>query len=263
MRTIAIDGADAFYTGAIAEAIVEAVNNAPKPGGMTLADVAGYQPVKRTPVCGEYRDYEICSMAPPSSGGVTTLQILMQLERFDIKAIEARSVEALHLLLESSRLAYADRAVYLADQDQTAAAGGLTAEALIAGMLNPAYIAARSALINREQAAETVEAGDPSQFEIWADAGKWNGYAPGEAYEPPSTSHFTIVDSAGRVVSMTTTVESVFRLKPDGGGDDPQQSAHRLFLPANPQRGACRQCGRSRQTSAFVHVARGGVWPRW
>ncbi|MEO0850084.1 MAG: gamma-glutamyltransferase family protein [Pseudomonadota bacterium] len=235
VRTIAAGGADAFYTGPIAEAIVEAVNTPKRrvtvnredadrdqapttedaledliPGGMTLADLANYRALKRTPVCGEYRQYEVCSMAPPSSGGVTLLQILMLLERFDMAGAGAGSVEALHLILEASRLAYADRAQYLADQDQTAAAGGLTQDALVAGLLNPPYIAARSALIDITARMDDVDAGDPSAFVVTDAAGQWNGYAPGDSPEPPSTSHFTIIDGAGRVVSMTTTVESVF-----------------------------------------------------
>jgi len=236
VRTIANGGADAFYTGPIAEAIVAAVNNpkrrvtvnrgeaaTPKdnpstedrledltPGGMTLADLANYRALKRTPVCGEYRRYEVCSMAPPSSGGVTLLQILMLLERFDVAGAGAGSVEAVHLILEASRLAYADRAQFLADQDQTAAAGGLTQEALVAGLLNPPYITARSALIDPQMAAQEVVAGEPAQYTVENSAGQWNGYAPGDSPEPPSTSHFTIIDGAGRVVSMTTTVESVF-----------------------------------------------------
>jgi len=218
LRTIANEGAESFYTGDIAAEIVEAVNTAPRPGGMTLEDIKNYKTIKRTPVCGEYRNYEICSMAPPSSGGVTTLQILMQLEKFDIASAGAGSVEALHLLLESSRLAFADRAKYLADQDQTAAAGGLTADELIAGLLNPAYITARSSLIDISTAADDVSAGDPSEHDIDGNAGQWNGYAPGKSPEPPSTSHFTIVDGEGRVVSMTTTVESVFGSNQMAGG---------------------------------------------
>ncbi len=218
VRAIANGGADAFYQGEIAQSIVDAVNNGPRPGGMTLEDIANYRTIKRAPVCGEYRDYEICSMAPPSSGGVTTLQILMQLERFNMRAAGAHTIEALHLLLESSRLAYADRNSYLADQDQTAAAGGLSQEELIAGLLNPAYVAARSQLINPDIAAEEVSEGDPSQYVIEGTAGKWNGYAPGRSPEPPSTSHFTIVDGKGRVVSMTTTVETVFGSNQMAGG---------------------------------------------
>lgn len=210
LRTLSEKGPDSFYSGEIAAAIVEAVNGGPNPGGMTLDDLANYRPVKREAVCGPYRDYEICSMAPPSSGGVTLLQILALLQPFDMKGAGAGSIESLHLLFEASRLAFADRNKYLADQDQAAAEGGLSQEALIAGLLNPDYLASRAALIRRDAAAAEVTAGDPSKFAVDADAGKWNGLAPGASPEPPSTSHFVIVDGEGRVVSMTTTVEYSF-----------------------------------------------------
>lgn len=211
LRLIAEGGAQAFYTGEIAEAIVAAVNGAPNPGGMTLADLAAYRPVKREAVCGGYRVYEVCSMPPPSSGGITLLQILAFLEPFDMKAAGAGSVESLHLIFEASRLAYADRNRYLGDLDQSEAAGGPTQDALIAALLNPPYLAARAALIDRAVAAARVEAGDPSQFPPASGArpGAWR-FADSVSPEPPSTSHFTIVDGEGRVVSMTTTVEFAF-----------------------------------------------------
>lgn len=208
LRLLSEEGADVFYEGPIAEQIVEAVNGAPNPGDMTLDDLAGYAPVKREAVCGAYRAREICSMAPPSSGGVTLLQILALLEPFDIAGAGAGSVEALHLLLEASRLAYADRNQYLADQDQ--AREGLTGEALLAGLLNPDYLAARAGLIDPARAAANVEPGDPSSYAGDADAGKWRGLGRDASPEPPSTSHFVIVDGKGRVVSMTTTVEFAF-----------------------------------------------------
>ncbi|MEM9495309.1 MAG: gamma-glutamyltransferase [Pseudomonadota bacterium] len=210
LRKIASGGADAFYTGDIAAEIVDAVNRAPNPGGMTLEDLAGYRPVKRDPVCSFYRDLQICSMAPPSSGGVTTLQILTMLERFDMAGAGAGSVEALHLLLESSKLAYADRRQYLADNDQSSATGGLSQEEVIRGLLNPPYLAARSALIDATTAAESVEPGDPSLFEQDETTGRWRNLAADASPEPPSTSHFVVVDAMGRVVSTTTTVEFAF-----------------------------------------------------
>ena len=210
MRIIAEGGADAFYEGAIAEAIVEAVNTAPNPGGMTLEDIAAYKPIKRAPVCGAYRAYEICSMAPPSSGGVTTLQIMAMLEPFDLAGAGAGSVEALHLIFEASRLAYADRNEYLADNDMLDPARGLSAETIIAGLLNPDYLAARSSLIDPAAAAAEVAAGDPSAYAVDETAGVWSRFGADASPEPPSTSHFVIVDGEGRVVSMTTTVEFAF-----------------------------------------------------
>lgn len=210
LRTLIEKGPEAFYSGAIAEEVIEAINSNQQPGGMSLDDLANYRPVKREAVCGPYRAYEICSMGPPSSGGVTLIQILSMLQRFDVAGAGAGSIESLHLLFEASRLAYADRERYLADQDQSAAEGGLSQEQLVAGLLNPPYLAARAALIARDHAAESVEAGDPGAYAIDASAGKWRGLGADASPEPPSTSHFVIVDGEGRVVSMTATVEFPF-----------------------------------------------------
>ncbi len=210
LRTIAQQGGDAFYTGGIAQAIVDAVNNAPNPGGMTMSDLADYRAAKLAPVCGDYREYQVCSMAPPSSGGVTLLQILSSLEHFDIAGAGAGSIEALHLLFEASRLAYADRNEYLADNEMLAGEDGLSPEEVIAGLLNPEYLDARAALIDPARAAESVMAGDPSEFALADGAGAWKRYGPDASPEPPSTSHFVIVDGDGNVVSMTTTVEFAF-----------------------------------------------------
>ena len=209
LKTVAEGGADAFYEGEIAEAIVDAVNSAPSPGGITLEDIRSYSAEVIEPVCSGYRVYQICSMAPPSSGGVTTLQILSMLEPFDLAAAGAFSVEALHLLFEASRLAYADRNQYLADNERLAEEGGLSPSEVISGLLNPAYLADRAALIDPARAAERVEAGDPSDYAS-TDAGKWRSLGPDASPEPPSTSHFVIIDGKGRVVSMTATVEFAF-----------------------------------------------------
>ncbi len=209
LTAIADGGADAFYGGAIAEAIVEAVNAAPNPGGMTLDDIAAYRPEKVDPVCSGYRGYQICSMAPPSSGGVTTLQILSMLEPFDLAGAGALSIESLHLIFEASRLAYADRNEYLADNKQLAEGGGLSPAQVISGLLSPDYLAMRAAKIDAAAAADAVAAGDPSPY---ADdgAGVWKPMGKNASPEPPSTSHFVIVDGEGNVVSMTATVEFAF-----------------------------------------------------
>ncbi len=210
LKTVAEGGSEAFYTGEIAEAIVEAVNSAPNPGGMTLEDLANYRPIKREPVCSFYRTYQICSMAPPSSGGVTTLQIMAMLEPFDLAGAGEGSVDALHLIFEASRLAYADRNQYLADNGLLAGEGGLSIEEVITGLLNPAYLDARAGLIDPMIAASNVTPGDPSAYATDLTSGKWTGLAKDASPEPPSTSHFVIVDGEGRVVSMTTTVEFAF-----------------------------------------------------
>ncbi|MEO1312105.1 MAG: gamma-glutamyltransferase, partial [Pseudomonadota bacterium] len=123
LRTLMEGGAGAFYEGEIAGAIVDAVTGADNPGGMTLEDVAAYEPVERNPVCGRYRMLKICSMTPPSSGGATLLNILAILENFDLSRYGPTEPEGWKLIMEASRLAYADRALYLADPDKQSGEG--------------------------------------------------------------------------------------------------------------------------------------------
>ena len=118
LRAIARDGSKAFYTGAIAQAIVDAVQHAPnQQGGMNLGDLAGYKAVERAPVCGDYRSWQVCSMGPPSSGGIAMLEILGMLQRFPSSALQPGTVSEAHLFTQASRLAYADRAQFLGDPD--------------------------------------------------------------------------------------------------------------------------------------------------
>ena len=118
MRAIARDGADALHEGRIAAEIVAAVRGDPvNPGSLALTDLAAYRAHERPPVCRDYRRHRVCSMGPPSSGGVTMLQILGLLEHFDLASLAPGSVDAVHLISEASRLAFADRNRYLADSD--------------------------------------------------------------------------------------------------------------------------------------------------
>src|SRR5258706_2320275 len=110
-------GVGAFYSGAIAVDIVNAVRSHAKPGDMTQADLAGYRALERDALCGTYRVWVVCSMAPPSSGGVALLQILGLLERKQFARAAPQSEAAVHLFAEASRLAFADRARYLGDAD--------------------------------------------------------------------------------------------------------------------------------------------------
>lgn len=268
LQTLRDEGAGAFYKGPIAEAIVDAVNTAPNPGGMTLDDIENYEPIKRAPVCGPYRDYRICSMAPPSSGGVTLLQILSLLEPFDMENAGAGSTEALHLLFEASRLAYADRAQYLADQDQTAAEGGLTSEALIAGLLNPLYLEARANLISKDTRLDDVSSGDPSEypFDEASPPGSWKSLGLDASPEPPSTSHFVIVDGKGRVVSMTATVEFAFGSHLMAGGMVlNNQLTDFSFLPVRDGKPVANAVGpkkrpRSSMSPVVVFDEDGDIW---
>jgi gamma-glutamyltranspeptidase/glutathione hydrolase len=194
-RAIAVQGADVFYAGAIARDIVAAVRSTPdNPGLLSLDDLASYRAKLRAPVCAPYRGSEVCGMGPPSSGALTVGQILGILEHFDLPGI-GPGVEAAHLFAEASKLAYADRALYMADGDFV--------RMPVKGLLDPAYLTGRAQLIRRSTAMDKAEAGNPP----WREAGLW---APDGQRERPGTSHFVIRDGVGNAVSMTTTIETGF-----------------------------------------------------
>jgi len=196
MRTFAHEGAGAMYQGPMAQAIVDAIQNAPvNQGAMTLEDLAGYEPVERDPVCDTYRAYRICGMPPPTSGGVAVQEILSLLEPFDLASMEPLSAEAVHLITQASRLAFADRDMYLADPDYVAVP--------TRGLLSDDYLTARSALIDPAHDMGTAVAGNP-----WPDNAPPR--APDVTPDVPGTSHVVIIDGAGNALTMTTTVESVF-----------------------------------------------------
>jgi gamma-glutamyltranspeptidase / glutathione hydrolase len=173
-------GSRILKEGPLAEEMVDRVREHPRPGTLSLADLNGYRPVKREPVCGPYRVWLICSMGPPSSGGVAVLQILGMLEPFELHREPPNS--ALHLIAEASRLAFADRARYLADP--------AFVEVPVRGLLSPAYLAERRKLIAPEKSM------GPGRVE------------PG--YPERGTSHISIVDGQGNAVSFTTTIEAPF-----------------------------------------------------
>ena len=205
LQIIAEGGPEAFYEGEIAEAIVAAVTGADNPGAMTLEDLAAYAPVERAPVCGRYRVYQVCSMTPPSSGGATLLNILAILENFDLSQYGPTDPEGWKLIMEASRLAYADRALYLADPDKQSGEGAAS-NAIVDGMASAAYGADRATLLSLEAAMESAPAGRPAEFA----GGVTPERGADESPEPPSTSHFSIQDADGNVISMTTTVEFAF-----------------------------------------------------
>jgi gamma-glutamyltranspeptidase/glutathione hydrolase len=195
LRAIAKDGAKAFYSGPIAQAIVDAVNNAPvNKTTMTLADLASYKAVERPAVCGMYRARRICSMGPPSSGGVAIVQILGMLEHFPSKDLAPTTLSGVHLFTQASRLAFADRAMYLADPDSV--------NVPVAGLTDPGYLADRAKLIDPKKDMGKAEAGTPPQ--------KHAEYAPQRSPQLPGTSHLSAVDDNGMAVSMTMTIESAF-----------------------------------------------------
>jgi len=196
LRSIARSGASAFYTGTLAQDIVNKVRSHPtRPGRLTLADLRGYTSKVRTPVCSVYRaSYKVCGMPPPSSGGITTLQTLGLLQNFDLAGMKPNTADSVHLVSEAYRLAYADRARYIADPDFVTLPQ--------AGMLDPAYLKQRAALIDMKKSMGIPTAGVP--------AGVFNPAGSDTSANLPSTSHLSIVDRAGNAVAMTSTIENGF-----------------------------------------------------
>ncbi len=191
---IASAGPAAFYD-ANADALAGYVADAtPQDGRITPGDIRAYEAKERDPVCAPYRSYTICGMGPPSSGGVAVAQMLGQLERFDIAALGHESAEFWHLFLESQRIAYADRELYIGDADFI--------EVPTSGLVDPAYVASRGALINPSSALETVEPGTPPGAPL----------ARADGNEPPEngTTHFSVVDADGNAISYTSTIEGAF-----------------------------------------------------
>ena len=156
LRKIAQQGPDGFYKGKIAQAIVDAVHNAPKnQGGMTLADLANYQPKEREPVCGDYRQYHLCSMGPPSSGGSRCCRYWACCNALPLMSSLPNTVSGDHLFAEASRLAYADRAQFLGDP--------AFVDVPIKGLLDKSYIASRAALIDPQKDMGTALAGQSAR----------------------------------------------------------------------------------------------------
>jgi gamma-glutamyltranspeptidase/glutathione hydrolase len=191
LRKLAAEGPKAILEGPIAEQIVEKLHQGPIPGSMTLADLKGYRPQASAALCRPYRAYIVCT-PPAPSGGPSVLEALGILSHTDIARHGPADPQGWYLFAQASRLMYADRDRYIGDPDFV--------QAPVAGLLDPAYTAARARLIG-------PVAGPPPP------PGKPRGapdFAADHTAEPGGTSHFVIVDAAGNVVSMTTTVESIF-----------------------------------------------------
>jgi len=194
LKTIAAKGAKPFYEGELAQAVVEAVDTAPhRPGKMTLEDLTDYKSIERPPVCATYRGYKVCSMGPPSSGGIAVVQVLQLLEPFDLGP-EPLDPKALHLIAEAQKLAYADRLRYLGDPDFVEVPTGL---------LDPKYLTERRKLIDPESVMGKAEPGAPDQV-------GGPPFGQDASSERPGTSHISIIDERGDAIAMTTTIESAF-----------------------------------------------------
>ncbi|AXA92344.1 gamma-glutamyltransferase [Massilia sp. YMA4] len=204
-RMLAKGGARAFYEGAIARAIVDAVNRPPvgtgasvRGGSMTLADLANYEARLRQPVRSSYRGYDLYGMGLPGSGGIAVAEALNILEGFDLGKLPRAQAE--HLYLEASRLAFADRNAYLADPEYV--------EAPVAGLLSKEYAAKRRALIDQQKAAAgPVAAGDPYAFQSDASVPLRPSNAKLQR-ESAHTTHLAVSDKQGNIVAYTFTIES-------------------------------------------------------
>lgn len=203
LRTLAANGADAFYRGDLARDIVDAVRNHPaNPGVLALPDLEHYAVREVGALCAPYRTYRVCGMPPSSSGGIAVLQMLGMLSRHDMKNLPPASPRAAHLLAEAGRLAFADRNRWVADDRH--------ADVPVRGLLDPAYLAARSQLISPDRSMGKAEAGEPPGAKI--------AYADDPVDEVTGTSHIAIVDRHGNAVSMTTTIETFFGSRVMVGG---------------------------------------------
>jgi gamma-glutamyltranspeptidase/glutathione hydrolase len=210
LKRIAIEGPDAFYQGPIAQEIVTKVTGHANPGSLSLNDLKVYRAKERAPLCTDYKRWQVCGMPPPSSGGIAVAQILGTLEALETRdkrfalaplkpvktdtpaGIEA-SPEAVHLISEAERLAYADRAQYVADTDFVPVP--------VKGLVDPTYLASRAALIS-DRSMGMAKPGTPPGIQV--------AYAPDRSPLRISTSQVVAVDDQGGAVSMTTTVESAF-----------------------------------------------------
>lgn len=195
LRILAADGADAFYSGPIADDIVAAVDATSKvENNITLQDMADYRVKVRPAVCADYRGYDVCGMGPPTSGGLTVGQILGILNNFDVKEI-GWNAEFAHLYSEAAKLAYADRAMFMADSDFV--------DVPVKGLLDTVYLESRADMIDLTAASEKRTAGEPPRDHA-------SLFTPLQNPDRPGTSHIVIRDQYGNALSMTTTIETFF-----------------------------------------------------
>lgn len=209
-KRIAKEGPDALYKGPVAQEIVAKVQGHANPGSLSLNDLNGYSAKERAPLCTDYKRWQVCGMPPPSSGGIAVAQILGTLQALEtrdprfalapLKPVKTNkpagiepTPEAVHLISEAERLAYADRAQYVADADFVPVP--------VKGLVDPAYLADRAALIG-DRSMGTAKPGTPPGIQV--------AYAPDRSPLRISTSQVVAVDDEGGAVSMTTTVESAF-----------------------------------------------------
>ena len=187
-------GGDYFYRSEISHAIVSKVQSAKNQGYLSQADFDQYAIKERKPTCSSYRQFEVCGMGPPSSGAITVNQTLGILSNFNLATRSPDKAETWQLIAEASRLSFADRGLYIADPDFVQ---------LPKGLLAPEYLKQRASLIKAGKASQKIQAGTPDHHLA-------KQFSLGRSPEQASTSHFVIVDKAGNIVSMTSTIENGF-----------------------------------------------------
>ena len=193
LRRLSKRGSRDFYEGETAKLIINSIKKYNKEAVLSHSDLKNYKIVWREPLCSKYRKYNVCSMGPPSSGGLTMLMMLKLLEDFNIESLKPNSIDMIHLFSEVNRIAYADRAYYMGDSDFI--------NVPINGLLDDTYIKKRRNLINKDYYSEDIKEGMPEGYE---------NFEKNIDISKPSTSHFVIVDKEGNAVSMTSTVEGPF-----------------------------------------------------
>lgn len=244
-QLIASSGPNAFYNDTeLSRAILQAVNE--RGGNMTADDLRRYEVKYRQPLRDTYRGYEIIAMPPPSSGGLTMLQILKLLEPYDLRGMGQNSADHLHLLSEATRLAFADRARYMGDEDFVRIPK--------TGLLDKRYLDQRRTLLKLETANRQVQAGDPTQFD---SAAVPTSFAPSlqPQMDGRETSHLVVADRDGNIVSFTNTIESAYGtgiLVPGWGFLLNNELTDFDFRPGGPNEVAPNKRPRSSMNSAIV-----------
>lgn len=193
LNLLAEHGGDFFYTKDFAQSIVEKVNSHANTGLLSITDFARYTIIERDPICSEIFGFNLCGMGPPSSGAVAINQMLSIAEFSGLTQSAPESVDAWHIISEASRLAFADRAVYLADPAFVPYPEGL---------LNRDYLLTRAKLVNRKKAMTQANPGQPPGTKL--------SYIEGNDFAQPSTTHFVIRDQNHNLLSMTSTIENAF-----------------------------------------------------
>jgi len=192
LEEVSIHGVAKFYEGEIAKDITRAVKQHQTSGGLNEDDLKQYQAVERKVVCGPYRSWKICGMAPPSSGGITLISMLGILQNFSLNQLN--ELDYVHYLSEAGRLAYADRDMHIADPDFI--------QIPIDSLIDPKYTKERSHLISIKKSMVKAKPGNLNQLPVQLGSDS--------SSELPATSHISIVDKNGQAVSMTISVASAF-----------------------------------------------------